>query len=507
MGAEQTGGPVNKLRLLLTIARALLKSGLLGIAPRHWLAIARAWRRCGPSFAFLGELAAIRFGARRALCDEWGWLTFLELQQRVEALARYLRHEQRVRAGQQVAIAFSNHRGFVISLLAVTRLGADVLPLNPTLAAEVLRRQLRDRHLDLVLHEPEFEIWAGQHRCLEWSPELQAQGELPPVKRAGQLVVLTSGSTGVSKGIRRRPTLGELLPVGAGLLTSLPLRLNRLTVLAIPFYHGYGIATLAMALVLGSRLLTARRYQIGPLLGQQKEPALLVTVPTLLYRWQNELAESPRPAAIITGSAPLSATLCRNLIERLGPIVYNLYGSTEAGLIALATPSMLAQAPGCVGYPLPGNQVRIQAAPGQIGEVQVKGPLVLQPGSDGWRSTGDLGRFDERGRLFVCGRSDSMIVSGGENVYPHELEEALLQHPEIADCAVLVRDDPEFGQRLEAAVVLQAESTLDAEALDGWLRTRLERFKLPRRIAFLRGIPRNALGKVDRRQLVSLLDT
>ncbi len=203
---------------------------------------------------------------------------------------------------------------------------------------------------------------------------------------------------------------------------------------------------------------------------------------------------------MITGSAPLDADLCRRLLEHLGPILFNLYGSSEAGLVALATPAMLEQAPGSVGRPLPGNQVRL-VEPG--GRILVRGPLVLQPGPDGWRDTGDLGRWDPAGNLYVVGRADSMVVSGGENVFPHEIEEVLLSHPQVHEASLVVVPDDEFGQRMLAGLVAQPDLSL--EELRDWLRQRLERCKMPRHITMLTQLPRNPLGKINRAELRHLL--
>jgi fatty-acyl-CoA synthase len=193
-------------------------------------------------------------------------------------------------------------------------------------------------------------------------------------------------------------------------------------------------------------------------------------------------------------------------------VLFNLYGSTEAGVIAMAAPDELRAAPGSVGQPLPGTRVRLLGADGRpvpagtIGRIGVSGPLVLRPAADGWLDTGDLGRLDPGGRLFVCGRADAMFVSGGENVYPEETEAALVTHPALLDAAVSVVPDADFGQRMLAWVVPRAESSLDEAGLRAWLRDRLERYKLPRRIVLVPSIPRNALGKVDRPALAALQD-
>jgi len=496
------------------ILRAMWRSGLLRFSPIDFIRALFVWFRCGSSYAALAGIAAIRFPERVALHDDEGTLTFAELAHQADALALALLRENGLRAGQQAALLCRNHRGFVIGLLALSRLGVDTLALGTESPAASLQRVLARQRQSFVLHDAEFTSLLEQsapdlpRRCVAKLPTA-VDGALPRPPRAAQLIVLTSGSTGISKGIRRRTSLRLVLPALAGLLEGLPIEMHRPAVLAIPLNHGYGLTALAMSLALAAPLHVGRRYEIGPLLARLPENAgpVLITVPTLLQRW---LRDSPKPislAALISGSAPLDASLCVKALDVLGPVLFNLYGSTEAGLIAMANPHALRAAPGSVGQPLPGTEVRLVDANGsgvpvgQLGRVRVRGPLVLGGGDDGWFDTGDLGRLDAGGRLFVCGRADSMFISGGENVYPEETEEALHAHPAVADAAVTVVPDAEFGQRMLAHVVVRAGEALDDEGLRAWLRERLERFKLPREISFVTEIPRNALGKIDRAAL------
>jgi acyl-CoA synthetase (AMP-forming)/AMP-acid ligase II len=509
---------MTNFRLILRIIRVLWSSGILKISPRILVSIVGAWRRCGSSFAFLSMMAAIRSPSRVAIQDEEGCLTFAGLHQDSLSLAHTLSTRYEVGAGCQVAVVCHNHRGFVLALLAATRLGADVLPLGTDLPLLVTGKILKRQNIALILHDQDEDSPLGDFAptCRVAAEHYSTKvAELPRVHRPGELIVLTSGTTGLSKGIRRRPTIGQLLPLVTGLLESIPIQMYRPIVLAIPLHHGYGIATLAMSLALGAPLQLARRFEIAPLLTRipPTERPFLVTVPTLLKRWLQhpDRTTGPQVAAVVTGSAPLDPTLCTQLLNELGPVLFNLYGSSEAGLVALALPETLRKAPGCVGQPLPGNRVRLldhsgtEVALGETGRILVKGPFVLKPGEDGWRETGDLGRLDPLGNLYICGRVDSMLVSGGENVYPHEVEQLLQSHESIAEVALLAVPDAEFGQRMVAAVVTRPNADLQEAQLKEWLRKRLERFKMPRRIHFLTQIPRNPLGKVDRKELLRVL--
>jgi len=377
-----------------------------------------------------------------------------------------------------------------------------------------LQRQLTEQSPRLLLHDAEFIGLLSDCPCpcpcqtLDSASPREHPGlpGLPRTKRSGRVLVLTSGSTGAAKSVARRPSLGSVLPVVAGLLRALPLRMHAPAIAAIPLYHGYGLAVVAMALTLGSPLYVGSRCDIAPLLARMPAgavPAVVISIPTLLGRWLATSPEAIPPlAAVITGSAPLSPGLCQRLLERLGPCLFNLYGTTEAGLIALATPQDLSEAPGTVGRPLLGNTARILSA---TNEIQVQGPLVVAAPPGQWYGTGDAGRVDGQGRFFVCGRLDAMVICGGENVYPYETEAALLDHPDVADAAVVAVEDREFGQVLLGVVALAPGASVDEEALRAWLRQRLDRCKVPRQIRITPAIPRNALGKVDQVALRALV--
>lgn len=496
---------MRQISLVFRIFRALLKSGLLSISWYLWPSIFSSWLRCGPSFAWLCEVAAVRFPEAVALEDEQGTLDFRSLWSAVRRQAAAIQ-SQGIRPGDTLALCSPNGRHFVIGLVAGLHSGANVLPLAVRTPTELLQALLPAQKVSALLTTENLAPDLRQALPLTTilTPADHSEEHLAQ-HPGGRLVVLTSGSSGVSKGIVRRPTLSALLPVTCGLLESLPLSLRQPVVLAIPLYHGYGIATLAMSLALGSRLILSERYEIESMVRSvtPSTEAVLVSVPTLLLRWMRSLGSQGAPPlkAVITGSAPLSESLCRELLTRLGPIVYNLYGSTEAGLVALATPEALQLAPGSVGKPLPGNQVRITeggspTAEGKWGTIEVSGPLVVGPQTDGWYNTGDVGRWEPTAFLRVSGRADSMVVSGGENVYPHELEDCLSSHPEVAECAVLAVPDEEFGQRLVAVLVATPGSRLDETSVREWLNLKLERHKHPKSLYFRASLPRNALGKV-----------
>ena len=507
------------LLIFIKVLAKLWRLGLLRMRPGTAWKVYRAWRTCAQSFALLAEIAAVRFGSAVALRDDDGCLTFAELRTAYETLARRLIDEFGAAPGHQVLIIERNHRTFIVALLATARAGMGILLANPDSPPKVIDQILSSHPVDIVLHGEGIALGTvaktlRRLALVSSEPLRSSNTPLPRLRQAGRLVILTSGSTAAPKRISRNPTLTSLLPTVLGLLESLPVAMHQPTVLAVPIFHGHGLATLGMAMAFASPLHLGRKYEVAPLLTRDPSlrDAFVVSVPTLLKRWMASGATTGSVAAVVSGSAPLDERLSMQLIATLGPVLYNLYGSSEAGLISLASPEMLSTAPGTVGHPLPGTEVRIvkwgkqsdaqsghQPAPSvTLGRIFVRGPLVLRADADGWFDTGDIGRIDNAQHLYVCGRSDGMFVSGGENVYPQEVEACLLSHPVINEAAITVIPDPEFGHRMRAFVVLHPGEDVTGEAIRDWLKARIDRCKIPKSIETLPALPRNPLGKIDR---------
>jgi acyl-CoA synthetase (AMP-forming)/AMP-acid ligase II len=250
---------------------------------------------------------------------------------------------------------------------------------------------------------------------------------------------------------------------------------------------------------------------------------VLLAVPTMLARIMT-LAEERRDAydtsslrMIVSGAAPLAPELAKAVMDRFGPVLYNGYASTETGSGTLATPADLRTAPGTVGKPMAGVKLRIlddqgQELPtGETGRIFIGSPLLFEGytggGSkeviDGLMSTGDLGHLDPQGRLYIDGRDDDMILSGGENVFPQEVEDLLSAHDAVADAAVFGVADEQFGQRLAANVVLLEGADVSEDELKEFVRGHLARHKVPREIEFVEDLPRTSTGKLRRSELAS----
>jgi acyl-CoA synthetase (AMP-forming)/AMP-acid ligase II len=288
-------------------------------------------------------------------------------------------------------------------------------------------------------------------------------------------------------------------------------------------FHGLGLGMLMLTFALGGTMLTRREFDAEAALAQASlhRADAFTAVPVVLARileLPEEVRErNPMPylRTVISSGDRLDPTLGQRFMDAYGDILYNGYGSTEVGIGALATPADLRAAPETVGRPVVGCPVRIfnkndrPVGPRVTGRIFVGGELTSEGYTDGagkavvdgMTSTGDMGYLDNEGRLFIVGREDDMIISGGENVYPRAVENALAQHPAIADNVVIGVPDERFGQRLAAFVVAQPGSDIDVDELREYLKGRVSRFEQPRDIIVVESIPRNPAGKVLRREL------
>ncbi|SUA76295.1 2-succinylbenzoate--CoA ligase [Nocardia otitidiscaviarum] len=341
--------------------------------------------------------------------------------------------------------------------------------------------------------------------------------------RPGRIVILTSGTTGAPKGVPRRPSVRSFLGPGLSALHRLGLRSGTTIVVGIPLFHGFGLAVLALGLLLGGTLVLRRGFDPEAALAATaaRRADAWAVVPVMLRRVLDlptevrERYDTSSLAAVLCGAAPLTPALAHRFMDDFGEVLCNGYGSSEIGIAALATPAELRAAPGTVGRPVAGTAVAVldtagrPVPAGRTGRICVGGAQGFSGYSSGHDKqrvaglidSGDLGRFDAAGRLFVVGRSDDMIVSGGENVYPQVVENVLAAHPDVSDVAVMGVDDEEYGQRLVAYVVAATGSSPSVTRLREYLYPNVSRFERPRDIMITGEIPRNAAGKIDRAAL------
>lgn len=517
------------MRERLLAVRVLIKRGMIDpLRPDQAVRIFVALRRYGP-FGGLTTYAATRYGAAPAVTDEAGTLSFAELDAASNALARGL-IDNGIGADAVIAVLYRNHRGVLLALSAANKIGARVVLMNTGFAGPQLAEVCLRERVAAVLADDEFAetltvVPASIRRLdLDEVARGQASRALPVPRRPGSMVLLTSGTTGTPKGAPRN----HIDPLQtAQLLDRIPWPECGSYVVAAPLFHATGLATCALGLALGNRAALARRFDPEATLAAMDthQAGALIIVPTMLQRildlGPDVLARydiSSLTVLFAAGSA-LSPDLCRRTAVAFGEVLYNLYGSTEVAAAAIATPAELRTAPGTVGRPPLGcrlacydGQRRLITEPGRTGTLFVASGLSFTGYTDGGHkeivdgllSTGDTGHFDECGLWFVDGRDDDMIVSGGENVFPLEVENLLDGHPEIVEAAVIGVDDAEFGKRLRAFVVVCTDATLDADGVKTFVRSQLARHKVPRDVVFVKVLPRNETGKLLKGRLAEM---
>ncbi len=522
-------------------AAVCLRSGMVGPELPHRVAqILRAFERYG----LLGgaiTMGAIRQGGDVALIDECGQLTYKELDERSNALANAWR-EHGLQAGAGVAIVARNHRGFLDAVFAAAKCGAKMILLNTSFAGPQIREVAGREGTDLLVYDDEYcgmleGIDPPHGRWRAWvddqpqppAPDtieylIEGGSRKPPPKPSSgpRVTILTSGTTGTPKGAAR----GEPRSLGllGGLLGKVPFRPREVTELCAPMFHALGFTQAMLAIGLGSTIVVRRRFEPQATVDSLEHhgATAIVLVPVMLQRildlgdqtLETRLASTRLRIVFVSGSA-LGPDLARRTMEAFGPVLYNLYGSTEVSYATIATPEDLKAEPGCAGKVVRGSVVKIidqrgkQLPCGETGRIFVGNTSQFEGYTGGGTkdevgglmSSGDVGHFDEHGRLFIEGRDDEMIVSGGENVFPAEVEELLAGHAAIDEAAVIGVDDKQFGQRLKAFVVVHDGAELTEADVKDYVVQNLARYKAPREVSFLDELPRNPTGKVLKREL------
>jgi acyl-CoA synthetase (AMP-forming)/AMP-acid ligase II len=527
----------NKLHTLYTLTEAGI---VRPTRPDRLIGLAQTLLRFGPTPAAGYTAAATRYPDDIAIIDELGTLTFKEVHERTNALAHAL-SDDGVNEGDSIGIMIRNHRGFVEALVACSKLGCHALFLNTAFSGpqltdvcerekpkalifdeeftEVLKDAGNRRKRYIAWHDPEIKT---EDPSLESLIERGDRSDVIAPAEPGKAIILTSGTTGTPKGASRSQP--KSLDPAAALLSKIPLHAREKTMIAAPLFHAWGFAQFMLAMGLSSTIVLKRKFdEEGTLsLTAQHECTALVVVPVMIQR----ILELPQDVlerydlskvrcVPVSGSA-LPGPLSEKWMDTFGENLYNLYGSTEVAWATIATPEDLRAAPGTAGKPPRGTVVKIYDddgnpidEPGKTGRVFVGNEMQFEGYTggggkdviDGLMSSGDVGHFDEEGRLFIDGRDDDMIVSGGENVFPGEVEDLLSGHDSIAEAAVFGVDDEKFGQRLKAVVVAKKGKKLTEDEVKKYVKSNLAGYKVPRDVEFIDELPRTSTGKVLKREL------
>src|ERR1700712_4613359 len=534
------------------------RSGLIApMRPDKYLRIANVMRREHMAATSGFASAAQRCPDRPGLIDELGTLTWRELDEAGNALAAAL---QALPGGppEVVGIMARNHRGFVVPLIAANRIGADVLLLNTSFAGPALAEVVAREKVDAVIYDDEFATSISQAlkdrpdapRIVAWRDtggqersdpgnvssdhELSVEtmidehfGRQPNrANSKSKVILLTSGTTGTPKGATHSGGSPATLK---GILDRTPWRAEEVTVVVAPMFHAWGFAQLAFSAMMACTIVTRRKFDPEATLRlvDRHQATGLCVVPVMFDRimalpddvLSRYSGRSLRFAA--ASGSRMRPDVVTAFMDRFGDVIYNNYNATEAGMIATATPADLRAAPDTAGKPAEGTDIRIldadrrEVPTGDVGTIFVRNSTQFDGYTSGatkdfhddYMSSGDVGYLDADGRLFVVGRDDEMIVSGGENVYPIEVEKTLATHPEVAEAFVLGVDDEEYGQRLAAFVVLVDGAATTPDALKAHVRENLANYKVPRDVTVLAELPRGSTGKILRRDIQALVST
>jgi fatty-acyl-CoA synthase len=504
---------------MLTLIRQLYRINLFTLAGLFRLV--EALLTTGVNLMAMLRIAAKLHPQRIAVIDEQGQLSYTELWQQAESLAIGLHLNYGIQHKQKVAIACRNHAAAIKAIFAASRLGAHIFLLNPEMSADQLLALEESRHFDFYIYDeqltPVFANPGLNHKSLPaYHPNhdsidrlsLNSQPRQIQLQKVqtGNIVVMTGGTTGQPKPAGRKPSIFNFLPPFCALLTQVHLDRYKSVYIATPIYHGFGVASLFMGVALGVTMYFTTRFNAERSceLIEKHQIEVVTLVPLMLQRMlQFNTGALSSLRCIISGGALLNPTLAQETSDRLGSKLFNMYGTSEAGFCIMATPETLARKPGSIGKSVQGVRTKVINDLNQIVGEKMIGRLCIRSAwttnKKSWIETGDFAYRDQEGDLFLCGRVDDMIVSGGENVYPIELENILMQHPDIDAVGVIGIPDQEFGQRLKAVVKAKGDRMLDRSSLRDWLKPRIARHQMPAVIEFREELPYTPLGKLDKK--------
>jgi fatty-acyl-CoA synthase len=519
-------------------AKVLHEAGIVGLVrPDRAAKVAATFLRWGASPATGVATAAHKYPHETMLIDERGSLSFERVHRRSNALAHAFAG-MGIGYGDGVGIMCRNHRGFIEATLAAAKLGASALYLNTMFAGPQLVEVMKREGPKALVYDEEFAdlldgvdesvarvtAWCedgAKGQTIETLIAANDDSDLKPPPDKPRFVILTSGTTGTPKGAQRSSPDGLLAM--AALIEKIPYRARETMMIAAPLFHSWGFFHFVMSLPTASTIVLRRRFDEEETLRavQGHRAQVLAVVPVMLQRilrlpeeTLNAYDLSSLRITSASGSA-LPGELATEWMNRFGDTVYNLYGSTEVAYATVATPEDLRAAPGTAGKPPRGTVVKLydeegrEVPAGGVGRIFVGNEMSFEGYTggggkeviDGLLSSGDVGHIDPEGRLFIDGRDDEMIVSGGENVFPREVEDLLADHDAVVEVAVIGVEDEEFGQRLKAFVVIASEAEVSEGELREHIKGNLASYKAPREIEFMNELPRNATGKILKREL------
>ncbi|MDF2672997.1 MAG: acyl-CoA synthetase (AMP-forming)/AMP-acid ligase [Clostridiales bacterium] len=459
------------------------------------------------------------------LMDEYETISYKQLFLQSKKLAILLKENYQLNDGQKVGFLCKNHAALVKSIFAVSLLGADIYLLNVEMSKSQFNKLLDNHDFDLLVYDFELSSLIEQShytkdKILSYHDNLLSINNLLnssineklklPRTSLSKIVLLTGGTTGNFKEAPHKPSIFNYLNPFLTLLTRLNLLEHSTAYIATPIYHGYGIAVLLLFITLGKKVIINNGFDAKKAccLIREHNVEVVTVVPLMVYKMLKNSAEDLKSlTCIVSGGAELNPKLVDETFSKLGDVMYNLYGTSEAGLNIIATPQDLKYSVNTIGKKINGVKLKIldnckrEVEVGKTGQFCIKNKWSMRNRNNSWIETGDLGYRDKNSYYFLCGRVDDMIVSAGENVYPIEVEQVLINHPQVEDVAVIGISDEKFGNRLKAFILPVKNSNITREEIFEWLHNRVARFQVPKEITFVDNLPYTTLGKLDKRQL------
>jgi fatty-acyl-CoA synthase len=531
----------------LHYAMKMFEAGAFKVEPPQNVAAMVADIRRWGEFGMIPALNARRTPNRTAIIDDDGEMTFKELDDAANAVANGLLAIG-VKGGDGLALLVRNHRWFLIAAYGAAKVGVKLILLNSEFSGPQIKEVSEREGAKLIIFDDEYtkavsaaDPPLGRLRALPTNPDNDESSEstdetladlikrsrsTPPPKATAhsKIIILTSGTTGTPKGANRS-TPPSLAPIG-GILSHVPFKSGEVTSLPAPMFHALGFLHATIAMMLGSTLVLRRKFKPANVLAdiEKHKVTAVVVVPVMLSRTLDAFDGMERKPdlsslrIVFVSGSQLGAELATRALKDLGPVIYNLYGSTEIAFATIARPKDLSINPATVGPVVKGVTVKLfddnghEVAQGEVGRIFVGNTFPFEGYTggggkqiiDGLMSSGDVGYFDEHGLLYVSGRDDEMIVSGGENVFPAEIEDLISGHPEVIEATALGVEDQDWGHRLRAFVVKAEGASVDEDAIKTYVRDHLARYKVPREVIFLDELPRNPTGKILKRELRDL---
>ncbi len=507
----------------------------------------------GPHLAVMFHAAAhpdkeaiVEYGEHGVRRFTWG-----ELDATINRLAHAL-VARGVRGGSRIALMLPNGSEYLIAQQALAQLGATAVQIGYRLKAGEIayildnaqptativhhayvaamleaREQARGKGGPMIVVGGA--VTAGSTELEEWDRALAAAPpDMPPRVTGGDgggVIVYTSGTTGKPKGANRawRKTGFESV---ADMILQVGMRADDRHLVTCPLYHSAAPAFVAIMMSLGATIVLQNHFDPEAALDiiQKERVTCSLMVPTMLIRMTNLPAETLAKYDtsslrwVMSAAAPLTTDAARRFMQQFGPVLWNFYGATETGLVTLAGPHDHVSRPGTIGKRLRGNDIRLlddagkDVGAGEVGELYARNSTMISgyhgndeatrsSQRDGFFSVGDVGRIDADGYYYLESRKTDMVISGGVNIYPREIEDHLSTHPAILEAAVIGVPDPEWGETLRAFIVLRNEQQLSETDVINFCREHLADYKRPRKVTFLAEMPRNPTGKILKREL------